>query len=807
MKRSLLNPHLLAVFIFIACLPVVNAQQELPEGFKDLEIGAAAPDFDLPGIDGKNYTLKDFADPDVLMVYFTGTHCPTSHGVEKRLQTFLKSMKGTSFGFVAINPNHSSGLRPDEFGHTKYDETFADSKRYAKDLGWEFPFLYDGDKQQTARDYGCRATPHVFVFDSERKLRYNGRFDDSRLPDPASVKSPDAINAVKALLAGEPVLVEKTRPHGCSTKWKERSKHVAKEEAQWQAAKVTMQEADAAKINELRKNGSGKIRLFNVWSTSCSPCVEEIPDLAKIARKFSRRDFELITISMDLPKDKQKAEAFLGKHRVVMSAKLRKSVEAEGRATNNYLYTGASIDDLVEALDPKWPGPMPYSLLVDGDGEVLYRKSGIVDATKLSDLILDTMTHYHTTPIPKRSKKGKAKKKSNSKKTFTESNPQTLVYEGTEGIGKGKHIVFIANDHEYRSEQTCPAMAKILAKRHGFKCTVLFGVDKDGHIKAGGAPVPGMEALKDADLLFFFARFMKLPDDQANLLVDYFERGGPAVGIRTSTHCFNGQKGKWGKLNFNYEGEDYLGGLGEQIFGNTWHRERGQDHYGSNHATGALVTAVASAKDHPINSGVGPIHSWCGAYRSRPPADATPLVEVQVLDKLAPGGEPVKEKPLVSAGWTREFYVAPSGDKKEARVVYLSFGASEDLFDEDARRSFTNACLWAAGMEDEIKPDLNVEHVGGFAPSSFTTGALYYENVKPSDLAGWDSQIMPAGKSLGGVTKPKMVRKVMKAFAQRPELKAKLSEMHPEFYGPDTKLPSMKKKGAKKKAATLPESK
>ncbi|MEM9413762.1 MAG: cytochrome C precursor, partial [Planctomycetota bacterium] len=145
---------------------------------------------------------------------------------------------------------------------------------------------------------------------------------------------------------------------------------------------------------------------------------------------------------------------------------------------------------------------------------------------------------------------------------------QSLVYEGSSGVGKGKHIVFIANDHEYRSEQTCPAMAKILAKRFGFKCTVLFGLDSDGKIKAGDAPVPGMEALKSADLLFFFTRFMKLPDEQVDLLVDYFERGGPVVGLRTSTHCFNGQEGKWSNLNFNYEGEDYLGGLGEQIFGN-----------------------------------------------------------------------------------------------------------------------------------------------------------------------------------------------------------------------------------------------
>jgi len=379
---------------------------------------------------------------------------------------------------------------------------------------------------------------------------------------------------------------------------------------------------------------------------------------------------------------------------------------------------------------------------------------------------------------------------------------QTLVYEGDEGPGKGKHIVFVANDHEYRSEQTCPAMAKILAKRFGFRCTVLFGIDKNGAIKAGNAPVPGMEALKDADLLFFFTRFMNLPDEQADLLVDYFERGGPAVGIRTSTHCFNGQKGKWEKLNFNYGGDDYLGGLGEQIFGNTWHKERGQSHYGNNHQTAALVTPIASAVDHPILSGVGPIHSWCGAYKSQPPSDATPLVEVQVLSSLAPGGEAEKEKPLVSAGWTRDVYIAPSGAKKDARSVYLSFGTSEDLYDEDARRCFANACLWAAGLEDKIKPDLDVELVGGFAPSPFTTGALYYEGVTPAELASWDSQVMPEGKSLGRISDPKMVRKVVNAIAQRPELKAKLSKLHPEFYGPDAKLPPVKKKKPKKKATS-----
>ncbi|MEM1442479.1 MAG: hypothetical protein AAGF67_09065, partial [Verrucomicrobiota bacterium] len=177
---------------------------------------------------------------------------------------------------------------------------------------------------------------------------------------------------------------------------------------------------------------------------------------------------------------------------------------------------------------------------------------------------------------------------------------EPLVYEGEEGPGVGKHIVFIANDHEYRSEEVCPMIAKILAKRYGFRCTVLFGINEEGYIHPGGVPIPHLEVLEDADLLFFVTRFMNLPDEQADMIVEYFERGGPVVGFRTSTHCFNGQKGKWEKLNFGYKGEDYLGGLGEQIFGNTWNKERGQGHYGSNHRLGGTISSVDSAEGHPI---------------------------------------------------------------------------------------------------------------------------------------------------------------------------------------------------------------
>jgi len=362
-----------------------------PEGFKELKIGDHAPEFQLPGTDGKTYRLSDFSDPEVLMILFTGTHCPTSHGIEDRLQQLVGEMKNESFGIVAINPNHNDGLRPDEFSYSLYSESFEDSKRYAEDLGWTFPFLYDGDKQVVARSYGCLATPHVFIFDKDRKLRYQGRFDDSRFEDPASVKHPDARNAVEALIAGKPVPVAKTRPHGCSTKWKERKEHVEDDEQKWNAIPVLLEPIGPDEVKKLRQNGSGKLRLINVWATWCAPCVEEMPDLSAISRKFSRREFELITISLDAPKDQERVAKFLGRQRVVMSESLKKSVLAEGRKTNNYLFSGASTDELAEALDPEWPGPVPYSILLDRDGSVLLRKTGRIDPREVNEKVMEKL--------------------------------------------------------------------------------------------------------------------------------------------------------------------------------------------------------------------------------------------------------------------------------------------------------------------------------------------------------------------------------------------------------------------------------
>jgi peroxiredoxin len=365
------------------------------EGVADLSIGAPAPDFNLPGIDGKNHRLADYKDGKVLMIFFTSNHCPTSHGVEARLKKFLADTKGKGVTFVAINPNHPDGLSIDELGYSKYNDGFEDMKKYAAESGFDFPYLYDGETQAVAKAYGCLATPHVFIFDAERKLRYKGRFDDSRFADESTVKSNDARDAVDALLAGKPVPVEVTKPHGCSTKWRSKQANVAKQTEKWNKTPVDVEPIDAAAVAALRKNGTNKLRLFNVWATWCGPCVAEFPELVTTARKFGMRDFEFISISADDPKETVSVKAFLEKRGAGLSDQLRKSVQAEGRKTNSYVFNGSNTDDLMKALDPQWPGGIPHTVLVGTNGKILWRHNGLVNGDELRAKILEQLGNHY----------------------------------------------------------------------------------------------------------------------------------------------------------------------------------------------------------------------------------------------------------------------------------------------------------------------------------------------------------------------------------------------------------------------------
>lgn len=402
MKRSL-SSVVLAVALISPSGRGATAEPALdshgnPPGFRTLAIGDRAPDFSLPGIDGRTYTLKDFSEPDVLMVLFTSNHCPTSHAIEQRLQRLRADLRDHSFGLVAINPNHPEGIRIDELGFGEFNDSFEDMKPYAEKNGWDFPYLYDGENQSTARAYGCLATPHVFVFDRERRLQYAGRFDDSRYFDDNTVTSPDARNAIEALLDGRPVPVALTRPHGCSTKWREKRTEVAQIQESWTKIPVTIERLDDAGAEKLRANATNNYRLFNVWATWCAPCVEEFPDLVAISRQYDMRDFELITISLDDPRQEKRAKAFLEKQGAGLTRARQKSAERDGRRTNHYLYEGANQEALMKRLDTEWPGPVPHTVLVAPGGEIVWRHNGVIDPTEARAAIVKALGAYYTPP-------------------------------------------------------------------------------------------------------------------------------------------------------------------------------------------------------------------------------------------------------------------------------------------------------------------------------------------------------------------------------------------------------------------------
>jgi thiol-disulfide isomerase/thioredoxin len=234
------------------------------------------------------------------------------------------------------------------------------------------------------------------VFDRERKLRYAGRWDDSRYADLSTVKSRDAEVAINALLDGKPVPVETTKPFGCSTKWLEKVGDNLKVQEKWNNTPVTMETIDAAAVAKLAKNETNKLRLINVWATWCAPCVAEFPGLVSLSRRFQGRDFELITISIDDPAHEAKAKAFLEKQHAASPPRVVKSLAAEGRTTNNYHYTGADVEALQKALDADWQGPVPHTIVVAPGGKVIYRKTGLIDVEELQTKLLDTLGPYYT---------------------------------------------------------------------------------------------------------------------------------------------------------------------------------------------------------------------------------------------------------------------------------------------------------------------------------------------------------------------------------------------------------------------------
>lgn len=303
-----------------------------------------------------------------------------------------------------------------------------------------------------------------------------------------------------------------------------------------------------------------------------------------------------------------------------------------------------------------------------------------------------------------------------------------VVFEGKEGLGKGKHIVFLAGDEEYRSEDSMPQLAKILAVHHGFKCTVLFAVNKEtGEIAPQTLDnIPGLEALDTADLMVMFLRFRELPDEQMKHIIDYTNSGKPIVGLRTSTHAFNYRKLKDSPYaKYSFQSKELDGGYGRQVFGETW-----INHYGVHQKESTRGLIAEGMEKHPIVKGIDGIWGESDVYAlTTLTGDSKPLIMGQVLSGMDPNDKPNPDKKLVPVAWTKTY----TGEKgKTARVFTTTMGHSFDFNNEGFRRLMVNACYWAMGMEEQIPAKSNVDFVGQYDPNKIGMGRQM-KGLKPAD--------------------------------------------------------------------------
>jgi peroxiredoxin len=362
----------------VTALLVASSDAVLAADAKTLPIGAAAPDFSLPGVDGKTYTLADFADADVLAIIFTCNHCPTAQAYEERIKQLTADYKDRGVAVVAISPNDAAAVRLDELGYSDLGDSLDDMKIRARDHNFNFPYLYDGETQATSRAYGPVATPHVFLFDRDRKLRFCGRIDDHE--NPAKTKTHDTRDALEALVAGKPVPVATTRTFGCSVKWADKKRSAADALAKWDRETAELKTIDAAGLGELVANKSDKLRVINIWATHCGPCVTEFPELVAMHRMYRNRDFELVTVSADAPENREAALKFLNKQHA---------------STTNYIFDKDDPYALADALGVEWQGALPFTLVVKPGGEVVYSKMGPIDPLELRRAIVDQISRYY----------------------------------------------------------------------------------------------------------------------------------------------------------------------------------------------------------------------------------------------------------------------------------------------------------------------------------------------------------------------------------------------------------------------------
>lgn len=366
--------RLVRMTVFVLAVAGVVCADEDDARHPTLAIGSAAPDFSLPGIDGQIHKLSDYSDAPVLAIVFTCNHCPTAQLYEARIKKLADDYRGRGVTLVAIEPNDPEAVWLSELGYTDVSDSFAEMKIRAAYRNFNFPYLYDGETQSVARAYGPKATPHVFVFDAERKLRYEGRVDNSQRE--SLVKTRDARNAIDALLAHQPVKTPHTGVFGCSTKWKSKHEGRVAELAKIEAEPVKLEAATAEGLKKLRSNPTDKVLLVNFWATWCGPCMKEFPDLETTYRMFRGRDFDLVMVSTNYPDER---------------AGVMKALEKQHASSRNLQFASDDTYAMQAAFDAKWESGVPYTVVIAPGGKVLYERSGEVDILELRRLILGNL--------------------------------------------------------------------------------------------------------------------------------------------------------------------------------------------------------------------------------------------------------------------------------------------------------------------------------------------------------------------------------------------------------------------------------
>jgi len=355
----------------VAFLFIVAAVSLAAETHPILPIGSPAPDFALPGTDGNMHRLSDYAANPILVVVFTCNHCPIAQMYEQRIERLSADYKDRGVALVAIQPNDPKALRIDELDSSDTSDTLDEMKIRASYKHLTYPYLYDGDTQQVARAYGPQATPHVFIFDEQRHLRYEGRIDDSYRTE--LVKTQDARNAIDALLAHKEVPVTHTGAIGCSTKWSEKSADRLATLHKIEEQPVTVELVSKADLAKLRTNPSHQMMLVDFWATWCGSCIAEFADIQDTFRMYSDRDLSLVTVSVNMPDEQASVLRFLQKKHAT---------------SRNLLFSSTDTVALQQAFDPAWDSAVPYTILLSPDGKVLYKQLGSVDILELRRTIL-----------------------------------------------------------------------------------------------------------------------------------------------------------------------------------------------------------------------------------------------------------------------------------------------------------------------------------------------------------------------------------------------------------------------------------